>query len=186
MDGEMRKGSWEKIPGRALRECVLGVIGVGNVGKVVVRRAMAHGMNVLGNDLVKMPEDFLATTGIKMVSKEALLAEADFVSLNCDLNSTSYHLMNSVRFAQMKASAVIINTARGPVIEEKGLIEALREGRIAGAALDVFEVEPLPEDSPLKSMDNVLMAPHNANSSPEAWEKVHRSTIQNLIEELEK
>ena len=186
MDYAMRKGSWEKIPGRALRECVLAVIGVGNVGKTVVRRAMAHGMKVLGNDLVEMPEDFLAATGIKMVSKEALLREADFVTLNCDLNPTSYHLMNSERFRQMKSSAVIINTARGPVIEEEALIEALQEGKIAGAALDVFEVEPLPENSPLRTMHNVLMAPHNANSSPEAWERVHESTIRHLIEELEK
>jgi D-3-phosphoglycerate dehydrogenase len=186
MDHAMRKGSWEKIPGRSLRECVLGVIGVGNVGKTVVRRTKAHGMKVFGNDLVEMPEDFLAATGIKMVSKEVLLREADFVSLNCDLNQTSYHLMNAERFAQMKSSAVIINTARGPIIQEKALTAALQEGKIAGAALDVFEVEPLPEGSPLRSMDNVLMAPHNANSSPEAWERVHESTIRHLIEELEK
>ncbi|MEJ2725452.1 MAG: NAD(P)-dependent oxidoreductase, partial [Deltaproteobacteria bacterium] len=186
MDQEMRKGSWEKLPGRSLRECILGVIGVGNVGKTVVRMAVAHGMKVLGNDLVEMPEDFLAATGIEMISKEALLGEADFVSLNCDLNPTSYHLMNAELFAQMKSSAVLINTARGPVIEERALIEALRQEKVAGAALDVFEVEPLPEDSPLRSMGNVLMAPHNANSSPEAWERVHESTVRHLIEELEK
>jgi D-3-phosphoglycerate dehydrogenase len=186
MDRAMKAGSWEKIPGRSLGECVLGVIGVGNVGKTVVRRAIAHGMKVLGNDLVEMPEDFLAATDIEMLSIKELLPSADFVSLNCDLNPTSYHLMNLERFGQMKSSAVIINTARGPVIEEKALIEALQEGKIAGAALDVFEVEPLPEDSPLRSLDNVLLAPHNANSSPEAWERVHESTIQHLIEELEK
>lgn len=186
MDRAIRMGSWEKIPGRALRECVLGVIGVGNVGKTVVRRAIAHGMKALGNDLVEMPKEFLAATGIEMVSKKELLASADFVSLNCDLNPTSHHLMNSERFAQMKSSAVIINTARGPIIEEKALIEALQKGKIAGAALDVFEVEPLSDNSPLRNMDNVLMAPHNANSSPEAWEQVHESTIHHLIEELEK
>ena len=186
MDRAMKAGSWEKIAGRSLGECVLGVIGVGNVGKTLVRRAIGHGMKVLGNDLVEMPGDFLSSTGIEMISKEALLRQADFVSINCDLNPTSYHLMDSERFSQMKSSAVIINSARGPIIEEKALVDALREGKIAGAALDVFELEPLPEESPLRTMNNVLLAPHNANSSPKAWERVHESTIRHLIEELEK
>lgn len=186
MDRAMHKGVWEKIPGRALRECVLGVIGVGNVGKAVVRRVVAHGMRMLCNDIVDMPAGFLNETGIEMVSKEELLEHSDFVSLNCDLNPTSYHLMDDARFAQMKPTAFIINTARGPIIEEPALIRALQNKQIAGAALDVFEEEPLPNDNPLCTMDNVLLAPHNANSSPEAWERVHKSTIRNLIEELEK
>jgi len=78
----------------------------------------------------------------------------------------------------------VINTARGPIVDEKALIRALRAGRIAGAALDVFEVEPLPPNSPLLKMDNVLLSPHNSNSSPAAWEKVHRSTIDNLLKGL--
>ena len=186
MDQAMRKGIWKKIPGRSLRECVLGVIGVGNVGKALVRRAVAHGMHVLGNDLVEMPKDFLEETSIEMTSKEELLEQSDFVSINCDLNPTSYHLMNEARFAQMKDTAILINTARGPVVREEALIRALENGKIGGAALDVFEEEPLPEDSRLLKMDNVLLAPHNANSSPEAWERVHQTTIRNLLEELEK
>lgn len=186
MDQAMRKGIWGKIPGRTLRECVLGVIGVGNAGKAVVRRAIAFGMRVLGNDLVEMSEDFLAETDIEMLSKEELLKQSDFVSLNCDLNPTSFHLMDDDRFGQIKSTAVIINTARGPIIDELSLIRALQNGQIAGAALDVFEHEPLPEDSPLREMNNVLLAPHNANSSPEAWERVHQNTIQNLLEVLEK
>ena len=186
MDQCMRKGIWKKIPGRTLHECVLGVIGVGNVGKTVVRRAIAFGMRVLGNDVVEMPEVFLAETGIEMLSKEELLKHSDFVSLNCDLNPTSFHLMDDDRFAQMKPTAVIINTARGPIIDEPALIRALQNGQIAGAALDVFEQEPLPEVSPLRNMNNVLLAPHNANSSPEAWERVHKNTIQNLLEVLKK
>jgi len=121
-----------------------------------------------------------------MVSKEELLRHSDFVSLNCDLNPTSYHLMNEKRFAQMKDTAIIINTARGPIIKEEALIRALQHGGIAGAALDVFEEEPLPENSPLRKMNNVLLAPHNANSSPEAWERVHDNTLRNLLAGLEK
>ncbi len=186
MDQAMRKGIWKKIPGRSLSECVLGVIGVGHVGKALVRRAVVHGMHVLGNDLVEMPKDFLEETSIEMTSKEELLGRSDFVSLNCDLNPTSYHLMNEARFAQMRGQAIIINTARGSVIKEKALIRALETGMLGGAALDVFEEEPLPDHSPLRKMDNVLLAPHNANSSPEAWERIHESTICNLLEELEK
>ena len=92
--------------------------------------------------------------------------------------------MGEMEFTQMKSTAVLINTARGPIVDEKALIHALEKGKIAGAALDVFEDEPLPKESPLRRMDNVLLAPHNANSSPEAWERVHWSTINNLFEVL--
>jgi D-3-phosphoglycerate dehydrogenase len=92
--------------------------------------------------------------------------------------------MNADTFALMKSTAVIINSARGPIIEEKSLTEALQAKRLAGAALDVFEVEPLPVDSPLMKMDNIMLAPHNSNSSPAAWERVHWSTIRNLLDGL--
>lgn len=184
MDKAMKSGKWEKIPGKTLSECTLGVVGVGNIGKAVTRRARAFGMKVYGTDIVEVDHVFVTETGIEMTSLERLLANSDFVSLNCDLNPTSYHLMNADTFALMKPGAVLINTARGPVVEEKSLIAALQAGGLGGAALDVFEVEPLPLDSPLLKMDNVLLAPHNANSSPAAWERVHWNTIKNLVEGL--
>jgi len=186
MDRLMRHGQWTKMPSIALRECTLGVIGVGNVGKAVVRRATAFGMRLLGNDLVEMPFDFLAENQIDMVSKEELLQQADFVSLNCTLNPTSFHLISDNEFALMKHTAVIVNTARGPIIDEPALIRALQSEQISGAALDVYETEPLPAESPLLRMDNVMLASHNANSSPEAWERVHQNTVQNLLGVLEK
>jgi D-3-phosphoglycerate dehydrogenase len=158
---------------------------VGNVGKAVVRRAGAFGMRLLGNDLVDMPPDFLQSSGIEMVSKETLLQQSDFVSVNCDLNPTSFHLLGEQEFALMKPTAFLINTARGPIVDEQALIAALQQQRIAGAGLDVFEAEPLPLDSPLRSMDNVLLAPHNSNSSPQAWERVHQNTLRNLLDVLE-
>ena len=185
MDRQMKGGEWEKIPGKSLSECTLGVIGVGDVGKTVVRRAMGFGMRILGNDIVEMPAEFLSETAIEMVSKETLLEQADFVSLNCNLNPTSYHLMQYEQFCMMQPSAVVINTARGPIIKEPDLVRALKEAKIGGAVMDVFEDEPLPADSPLKEMDNVMLAPHNANSSPAAWEAVHHSTINNLIAALQ-
>lgn len=184
MDKAMKSGKWEKIPGKTLSECTLGVVGVGNIGKAVTRRARAFGMKVYGADIVEIDHVFISETGIEMTTLHTLLANSDFVSLNCDLNPTSYHLMNADTFALMKPGAVLINTARGPVVEEKALIEALQAGGLGGAALDVFEVEPLPLDSPLLKMDNVLLAPHNANSSPAAWERVHWNTIKNLVEGL--
>ena len=184
MDREMKSGKWEKIPGKALSESTLGVVGVGNIGKAVTRRARAFGMKVYGNDIVEIELDFVSETGIEMTDLNSLLSHCDFVSLNCDLNPTSQHIMNAETFALMKPEAVIINTARGPLIDEKSLIEALQAKRLGGAALDVFEVEPLPKDSPLMKMDNVLLAPHNSNSSPAAWERVHWNTIRNLLDGL--
>jgi D-3-phosphoglycerate dehydrogenase len=184
MDGEMKSGRWKKISGKSLSECTLGVVGVGNIGKAVTRRARAFGMKVYGNDIVDVDHVFVSETGIEMTDLEYLLSNSDFVSINCDLNPTSRHIMNAKTFAWMKPTAVIINTARGPLIDEKSLIEALQAKRLGGAALDVFEVEPLPVESPLMKMDNVMLAPHNSNSSPAAWERVHWSTIKNLLDGL--
>lgn len=185
MDRDIRKGLWVKRPCVSLRERVLGVIGIGNIGKAVVTRAVAFGMQVLGNDPREAPASFISSTGLEMVSKEELLARADFVSLNCDLNPTSHHLIGSRELDLMKPGAYLINTSRGPVVDERALIKALQEHRIAGAALDVFESEPLPLDSPLRSLDNCFLAPHNANSSPGAAERVHENTIRNLIKGLQ-
>lgn len=181
MDKAVKSGVWKKIPGRSLSECTLGVIGVGNVGKAVLRRAGAFGMTLLGNDIQPIARDFLFENKVNSVSLEQLLAEADFVSVNCDLNPTSFHLINRETLGRMKPTAVLINTARGPIVDEEALVEALEERVIGGAAMDVFEKEPLPENSPLKNFDNVLLAPHNSNSSPSAWEAVHWNTIRNLL-----
>ncbi len=181
MDRAMKQGVWDKIPGRSLSECVLGVIGVGNIGKAVLRRGRAFGMRLLGNDIVEIAPDFIRENEVEMTSLDDLLRRSDFVSLHCDLNPTSYHLIDRAALAKMKSEAILINTARGPVVEEAALVEALESHQIAGAALDVYEFEPLPANSPLCRMDNVLLAPHNANSSPAAWERVHRNTLLNLL-----
>jgi D-3-phosphoglycerate dehydrogenase len=183
-DRGMKAGEWIKQPGVSLAECTLGIIGLGNIGKAVARRAAAFGMTILGNDPLEMPEEFLRETNIRMVEKEELFRLSDFVTLNCDLNATSIHLMSDKQFSMMKPSAVLINSARGPIVDEPALIRALKAKRIAGAALDVFEVEPLPKDSPLLKMDNVLLSAHNTNSSPAAWERVHQNTLKNLFEGL--
>ena len=181
LDDAMKAGRWEKINGKTLSECTLGVVGVGNVGKAVLRRARGFGMALLGNDIVEMPPDFLLEYGVEMTSLEDLMARSDFISVNCSLNPTSYHLINQDSLQYCQPTAVLINTARGPIVDQGALVDALQEGRLRGAALDVFEEEPLPLNSPLLTMDQVLLAPHNTNSSPRFWERVHWNTIKNLL-----
>jgi D-3-phosphoglycerate dehydrogenase len=185
MDSAMKAGEWKKIPGYTLSEKTLGVVGVGNVGKAVLRRARAFGMTLLGNDIVEIAPDFLLENSVESVPLRELLERSDFISLNCSLNPSSYHLMNAESFGWCKPGALLINTARGPVVEEAALVSALQSGRLAGAALDVFEVEPLPAESPLLGMENVFLAPHNSNSSPFYWERVHWNSIRNLALGLE-
>ena len=149
MDRAVKSGQWEKIPGRSLSECTLGVVGVGKIGKAVIRRARAFGMKLLGNDIIPIDQVFLTKNEVEMTSLEDLLARSDFVSLNCDLNPSSYppderrHALSHI-----KPSAILINTSRGPVVDEPALISALQAGKLAGAALDVFEVEPLSARQP--------------------------------------
>lgn len=175
LDSEMKKGVWTKKMTYALNERTLGIIGLGNVGNAIKKRAESFGMKVIACDIKPI--------AIDLVSLENLLAESDFVSLNCDLNPTSRHLMNKERLALMKPTAYLINASRGPVVKEVDLIEALQNKKIAGAALDVFEDEPLPS-SPLREMSNVILSPHNTNASPKAWNRVHENTVKNLIDVL--
>jgi phosphoglycerate dehydrogenase-like enzyme len=184
LDRAVKSGQWSKLPGRSLLECTLGVVGVGRIGKAVLRRARGFGMRLLGNDIIEIDPAFVAETGVEQVPLPELLAQADFVSLNCDLNPSSQHLIDAAALAHMQPSAVLVNTARGPLVAESALIAALQAGKLAGAALDVFEHEPLPAGSPLLKMDNVLLAAHNSNASPRAWERAHWSTIRNLLDGL--
>jgi D-3-phosphoglycerate dehydrogenase len=186
VDKEMRAGKWEKRTCTALRDKTLGVVGVGNIGKAVIRRAIGFGMQMLGNDIKRISHDFLRETGTRMLTLDELLHEAYFISINCDLNPTSHHLIGRREFSLTKPTAYLINTARGPILDEEALIWALENKAIAGAALDVFEDEPLPEDSPLRQFENCLLSPHNANSSPEAWQHVHENTIENLLNGLKR
>jgi D-3-phosphoglycerate dehydrogenase len=184
MDGDVRRGLWVKPDTVALRECTLGVVGVGCIGRAVVRRARAFGMKVLGTDPVPVPDAFVEETALSMLPLDALLEEADFVTLHCDLNPTSFRLIDDDALALMRPTAYLINTSRGPVVEEAALARALSEGRLAGAALDVFEVEPLPAGSPLRAFENCLFAPHNANCGRAARARVHETTIANLLAAL--
>jgi D-3-phosphoglycerate dehydrogenase len=185
LDDAMKAGEWKKINGKTLSETTLGVVGVGNVGQAVLRRARAFGMELLGNDIVDVAPDFLLENGVEMTDLQDLLSRSDFISINCTLNPTSQHLINAETLSWIKPGAILINTARGPIIDQPALVAALQEGRLGGVAMDVFEDEPLPTSSPLLGMQNVLLSPHNTNSSPRFWERVHWNTIKNLLMGLE-
>ena len=181
MDRTMHAGAWDKPAITTLSETTVGIIGAGNIGQAVARRVRAFGCRILMNDIVPIKPDFLIENHIEQVPLEQLLNESDFVTCHTDLNETSRHLINAKTLAMMKPTAYLINTSRGPVVDEAALAEALAAKKLAGAAMDVFETEPLPMDSPLRAMPNVYIAPHNCNFSPVACERVHWNTIRNLL-----
>lgn len=180
----MKSGVWHKIEGYSLSEKTLGIIGLGNIGQAVAKRAHSFGMKIVGNDIKKVSQKIIDDYGVEMMEINRLLDVADYISLNCDLNRSSHHLISEKQFQLMKKSAIIINTSRGGVINESDLVNALEKKYIAGAALDVFEEEPLPQDSPLRKLNNIILSPHNANSSSYYYKRVHENSINKLFEGL--
>ncbi|MEE9215413.1 MAG: NAD(P)-dependent oxidoreductase [Thermodesulfobacteriota bacterium] len=183
-DDIMKMGGWDKPQGYALSEKKIGIIGLGNIGTAVAKRLCVFGTTIFANDIVAKDPSIIEKYCIHMVSKEEIYEQCDFITLHCDLNESSHHLLNGKIFAEMKNTAYIINTSRGPIIKEDDLIEALREGIIAGVGLDVFEHEPLPADSPLRKMSNAILSSHNSNSSPVHWQNVHENSIKMLLKGL--
>lgn len=171
-----RAGGWRthmgdgKITVHNSRAQTVGVIGFGRIGRIFGTRAKALGFNVIATDPYVAPAE-VADLGIPLVSLERVLAESDYISIHAFLWGETYHLMNADRFEHMKRGAWIINTARGPIIEEAALIDALKTGHLGGAGLDVFEVEPIAADNPLLTMDNVMIAPHIAVYSEEGQKR---------------
>jgi len=182
-DRLMKEGRWDKPRGTTLGECTVGMIGVGHIGSAVAKRLAPFNPDVLLNDLREIPDAVVSACRGEVVDKERIYAEADLITLHCDLNDTSHHLLSDEEFSLMADNAPrVINTARGPLIDEAALIRALREGAVRGAGLDVFEEEPLPASSPLREMDRVLLSSHNANSSQKHWDDVHENCISFLYE----
>jgi len=184
-DRVVRQGSWDQLPGVSLRTQVVGVIGVGRIGTAVLRRAHAFGSELFGCDVRPDAGAEISQLGLSMLSMGELLARADFICVCCDLNPTSHHLIGREQFRAMKRTAVIVNVARGPIVDEAALVDALQEGVIGGAALDVFEHEPLPLDSPLRRHPNVVLSPHNAFHAVDAVKRVHENTVHAALRALE-
>ena len=186
IDRMVREGKWDEaqIQGISLRGKTLGVIGVGSIGRAVVERAVAAGMSVIGYDICPIPDSFIDLTGIRPVAFDELIQSADFISINCNLTSSNRHLIGQREFAMMKTPVYIINTARGPLVDEEALVKALQEGKVEGAALDVFEEEPLPNNSPLRQFDNCIFGAHNSSNTSEAVMRTNELAIKNLIDGL--
>ncbi len=187
IDRAVRQGEWLKVEGTSLHGKVLGVVGLGSVGQAVVRRGVTAGMPIIGHDIVPPPDEFVEETGITIVdSIDDLLRRSDFISLNCPLTESNYHMLSNEEFSIMNDGVYIINTARGPLIDEDALITGLRSGKVAGAALDVFEDEPLKPDSPLHEFGSCIFGSHNASNTREAVERTSELAVRNLIEGLER
>jgi D-3-phosphoglycerate dehydrogenase len=184
LDQSVRSGGWLKVPGTSLRGKTLGVVGIGSIGRAVVLRAIAAGMIPMGHDIASPAEDFVSQTGIRMAALDELVGTSDFISLNCNLTLKNRHMLGASQFGMMKDGVFIVNTARGALIDEAALVAALRKGRVAGAALDVFEREPLHPDSPLRAFDNCIFGTHNSSNTVEAVARVNEIAIRNLIEGL--
>ena len=185
LDRSVRDGGWAKIQGASLGGKQLGIIGVGDIGRALAARATASDMQVVGFDVMHAPGSVGPDAQIEFVTLDELLETSDYVSLNCGLTESNRHMIGQREFGLMKRSVNIINTARGPLIDEAALIIALEDGTIGGAALDVFETEPLPADSPLLRFDNCIFGTHNGSNSLEAVLRVNDLAISNLIEGLE-
>ena len=166
----VQSGRWELppvVPLHRLEGQVLGLIGFGNIPRAVVPKAKAFGLSVIAHDPF-VPKDAFASLGVEGVSLDDLYSRADFVSVHAPLTPATRGLVNAAAFAKMKKGALIVNTARGPLIDELALIAALDSGHIGGAALDVVTTEPLAKDFPLLGRDNVILTPHTAFYSVEA------------------
>jgi D-3-phosphoglycerate dehydrogenase len=180
-DAGTRAGGWPKIEGFSLACRTLGIVGLGSIGLALARRAEAMGMVTLGFDVSPEQQDLGRRHGVAVVSLDGLLERADIVSLCCPLTSENRHMLDARAFACMKRGAYLVNTARGPLVDEAALVEALRSGQLAGAALDVFEEEPLPASSPLRELDGVILGAHNASNTIDAVRRVNELAIENLL-----
>ncbi len=177
----VKAGQWPRRPNLPLRGRVLGIAGLGRIGKAVAIRGHCFGMTLMSFE--PFPDTaFVVRYGVKLVPFDQLLAEADYLTLHLPLTKESRHLMNRASLRKMKPTAFLINTARGGLVNEADLYEALKHGTIAGAALDVFDVEPPARDNPLLTLDNALFAPHAAGVDLQSRDDMALSAVQAIVD----
>ena len=180
----LRTGGWQTGLGSNLRGKSLGVVGLGNIGKEVARVGVAFGMKVIAWSQ-NLTEEKAGAAGAALVDKQTLFREADVVTVHLVLSRRTRDLIGATEFALMKPTARFVNTSRGPIVNEAALIEALREGRIAGAAVDVFDVEPLSPDHPFRKLDNVLATPHLGYVTEELYRTFYSDAAAHITAWLE-
>jgi D-3-phosphoglycerate dehydrogenase len=182
----VQSGRWDVaplVPLRRLEGQVLGLVGFGNIPRMLAPKAQAFGLKVIAHDPFVAKGTFGAA-GVEGLSFDDLLARSDFISVHAPLLPATRGLMNAAAFAKIKKGACLINTARGPLVDENALIAALDAGQLGGAALDVVATEPLPKDSPLRGRDNVILTPHTAYYSVEALEELQTKCASDVARVL--
>ncbi len=179
-NAHVHAGGWQLSMGDSLHGKTLGVLGLGNIGSEVARIGLAFGMNVIAWSQ-NLTADKAQTCGARLVSKEELFHNADILTIHLVLSERTKGLVGAAELRAMKSSARLINTSRGPIVDEPALIEVLRKRRIAGAALDVFDIEPLPADHPFRSLDNVLATPHIGFVARELYRTFYGDTVKNIV-----
>ena len=181
IDRDVRAGGWLKIEGETLAGKTLGVIGLGSIGRAAATRGAALGMRLVGSDPFHEAQQVAAGIGVEVVEVDEVFRQADYLVLCLPMTAENFHLVDARRLSLMRPTARLVNVARGPLVDEAALIEALAERRLAGAALDVFEVEPLPADSPLRSFDSVILGSHNGSNTREGVRRTSRLAFDNLV-----
>ena len=183
-DRWIRDGRWDRTgarPARRTKGCTMGFIAFGRIARALAERVRGFGMTLLAYDPY-LDQEAIARHGAQKVDLAELLSRADFVSVHCPLTEDTYHLLGAREFGLMKEGVFVVNTSRGPVIDEAALVDALRSGRVWAAGLDVFEQEPLPLDSPLRAFDNVILTPHVSANSEESVADLYRSGVEITID----
>ena len=185
-DRYVRAGSWKTwgpllLLGPDVHGATIGIVGFGRIGQAVARRAQGFGMEILYHDMNQLPDDVTGPLGATYLPLEELLPRSDFVSLHVNFSPVTRHLINAETLSWMKPTAVLVNTSRGPVVDQAALAAALRDGVIWAAALDVTDPEPIPMDDPLMGLDNCLIVPHIASASRATRDRMAQMAAANLI-----
>jgi glyoxylate reductase len=185
-DKYVRSGQWKvswhplMMQGRDVYGATLGIVGLGRIGCAIAKRAQGFDMEVLYYDVVRRP-DFEKEYNVKFTEIDQLFKEADFITINTPLSKETVHLVDEKKLKSMKKTAYLVNNARGPIVDEKALYKALKEGWIEGAGLDVFEQEPTPKENPLLQLPNVVVAPHISSASYETRSRMAERVAENLV-----
>jgi phosphoglycerate dehydrogenase-like enzyme len=179
----LRRGEWQRQIGDDLAGRTLGLLGLGNIGAAVARIGQAFGMKVIAWSQ-NLTAERAAGAGAALVTKEELFRQSDIVSIHLRLSGRTRGLVGAAELALMKPTARLVNTSRGPIVVEADVVAALKDGKIAGAAIDVFDQEPLPPDHPFRSLPNLLATPHIGYVTRGLYERFYRDTLQNIVQWL--
>ncbi|HEY8369521.1 MAG TPA: D-2-hydroxyacid dehydrogenase family protein [Thermodesulfobacteriota bacterium] len=180
LDAEMRQGRWPRFIGREMAGSTLGILGLGAIGQAVARVGRAFDLEPIAWGPTLTPER-AAAAGVEYVEKDDLFRRSDILSIHLRLSNLSRGMVGAREIGLMKPTAILINTARGPIVDEAALVDALREGRLAGAGLDVFSTEPLPPGSPLTTLENVVLTPHIGWPTHETYERFFAGAAENVL-----